>query len=86
MHENIITLLMENAVQHLYVTNRATAATAHRLSGNSFSFHCEVSTNEKIAYELALAGAYAGKRCACILSTEGLYEALDPVQHGGIGI
>ncbi len=79
MHENIITLLMENAVQHLYVTNRATAATAHRLSGNSFSFHCEVSTNEKIAYELALAGAYAGKRCACILSTEGLYEALDPV-------
>ncbi|OPY02524.1 MAG: hypothetical protein A4E61_01296 [Syntrophorhabdus sp. PtaB.Bin184] len=76
MHENVIRLLMENAVQHLYVTNRGTAAAARRVSA---TLHCEVSTNEKIAFELALAGAYVRKRTACILSTEGLYEALDPV-------
>ncbi|OPY00203.1 MAG: hypothetical protein A4E60_02426 [Syntrophorhabdus sp. PtaB.Bin047] len=76
MHENVIRLLMENAVQELYVTNRGTAATARKVSA---TLHCEVSTNEKIAFELALAGAYVRKRTACILSTEGLYEALDPV-------
>lgn len=76
MHENVIRLLMENAVQQLYVTNRSAAATARKVSG---ALHCEVSTNEKIAFELALAGAYVRKRTACILSTEGLYEALDPV-------
>jgi TPP-dependent indolepyruvate ferredoxin oxidoreductase alpha subunit len=76
MHENVIRLLVENAVQQLYVTNRGTAATARKVSG---SLHCEVSTNEKIAFELALAGAYVSKRTACVLSTEGLYEALDPV-------
>ncbi|MHB8111546.1 MAG: hypothetical protein ACYDHW_16100 [Syntrophorhabdaceae bacterium] len=79
MHENIIALLLQNNVQQLYVTNRSTAATARKLSANTASFHCETSTNEKIAYELALAGAYANKRTACLLSTEGLYEALDPV-------
>lgn len=79
MHENIVRLLMENNVQQLYVTNRSTAAAAHRLSAGSSSLHCDLSTNEKIAYELALAGAYADKRTACILSTEGLYDALDPV-------
>ncbi|MEN6617363.1 MAG: hypothetical protein ABFD12_12465, partial [Syntrophorhabdus sp.] len=79
MHENIIALLLENNVQQLYVTNRSTAAAARRLSGNVSSFHCEASTNEKIAYELALAGSYANKRTACILSTDGIYEALDPI-------
>ena len=76
MHENVIRLLMDNAVQQLYVTNRSAAATARKVSA---TLHCEVSTNEKIAFELALAGAYVRKRTACILSTEGLYEALDPV-------
>ncbi len=76
MHENVIRLLMENAVEQLYVTNKGTAATARKVSG---SLRCEVSTNEKIAFELALAGAYVRKRTACILSTEGVYEALDPV-------
>jgi len=76
MHENVIRLLMENGVQQLYVTNRSAAATARKVSA---TLHCEVSTNEKIAFELALAGAYVRKRTACILSTEGLYEALDPV-------
>ena len=78
MHENIVRLLLENNVRLLYVANRSTLAAARRLSAG-LSFHCELSTNEKIAYELALAGAYAGKRTACIMSTEGLYDALDAV-------
>ncbi len=78
MHENIVRLLMENNVQQLYVTSRSALA-ALRSSAASYPVHCDLSTNEKIAYELALAGAYASKRTACILSTEGLYDALDPV-------
>ncbi|MBP1749790.1 MAG: Indolepyruvate ferredoxin oxidoreductase [Deltaproteobacteria bacterium] len=79
MHENIVRLLMENSVQMLYVTNRSTLAAARKLSEGSRSLHCGLSTNEKIAYELALAGAWVNKRTACILSTEGLYDAVDPV-------
>lgn len=79
MHENIIRLLVENGVQQLYMTNRAVGAAAQKITGGNRFVHCEVSTNEKVAYESALAGAYASKRTACILSTEGLYEALDPV-------
>lgn len=79
MHENIIKLLMDSGVQQLYVTNRAAGAAARKISGTLPSFHCEVSTNEKVAFELALTGAYAAKRTACLFSTEGLYEALDPV-------
>ena len=79
MHENIVRLLMENNVQQLYVTNRSTAAAAHRVSPGPSSLHCGLSTNEKIAYELALAGSWVNKRAACIVSTEGLYDALDPV-------
>lgn len=79
MHENIIRLLLDNGVQQLYVTNRATGEAVRKMSGNAPSIHCEVSANEKIAFELALTGAYVSKRTACIFSTEGLYEALDPV-------
>lgn len=79
MHENIIRLLMDNGVQELYVTNRAAGAAARKMSAALPSFLCEVSTNEKIAFELALTGAFVAKRTACLLSTEGLYEALDPV-------
>lgn len=79
MHENIIRLLMENGAELLYMTNRAAGAAAGRLAGSPPAIHCEVSTNEKIAFELALAGAYASRRTAVLLSTEGLYEALDPV-------
>ena len=78
MHENIVSLLMENNVRQLYVTSRSAHAAVRRLAV-PYPLHCDVSTNEKIAYELALAGAYAGKRTACIVSTEGLYDALDPV-------
>ncbi len=39
----------------------------------------QISLNEKIAYELALSGSYASKRTACIFSTDGLYDALDPI-------
>ncbi len=35
--------------------------------------------NEKAAYEMALAGAIAHKRTACLFSVEGVYEALDPL-------
>jgi TPP-dependent indolepyruvate ferredoxin oxidoreductase alpha subunit len=41
--------------------------------------HFEACVNEKAAFEMALAGAWASKRAACIFSAAGVYEALDPL-------
>jgi len=72
-------LLLNNGVRLIYTTNRIIGSTLKKLEKKYPSFHSEVSTNEKIAYELALTGSIATKRTACMLSTEGIYEALDPV-------
>jgi len=39
----------------------------------------EACVNEKAAFEMALAGAYASKRVACLFTVAGVYEALDPL-------
>ena len=39
----------------------------------------EACVNEKAAFEMALAGAIASKRTACLFSVAGVYEALDPL-------
>ena len=41
--------------------------------------HLESCVNEKAAYEMALAGAIASKRTACLFSVDGVYETLDPL-------
>jgi TPP-dependent indolepyruvate ferredoxin oxidoreductase alpha subunit len=79
MYERICRLLLNNGVRSIYTTNRVIGSTLKKLEKKYPSFHSEVSTNEKIAYELALTGSIATKRTACVLSTEGIYEALDPV-------
>lgn len=79
MYERMCRLLLNNGVRLIYTTNRIIGSTLKKLEKKYPSFHSEVSTNEKIAYELALTGSIATKRTACMLSTEGIYEALDPV-------
>ena len=79
MHEGICEVLLANNVQFLYVTNRIVEKTAQSLAAGLPSFHCEASINEKIAFELALTCSWASKRTACLVSSEGLYEALDPL-------
>jgi TPP-dependent indolepyruvate ferredoxin oxidoreductase alpha subunit len=77
MHEGICEALLANGVQLLYVTNRTVEQTAKKIPAGHSSFHCEASINEKIVFESALAGSLASKKTACLLSSEGLYEALD---------
>jgi TPP-dependent indolepyruvate ferredoxin oxidoreductase alpha subunit len=79
MHKGICEILLINDVQFLYVTNRVVEKTAKDLAIDLLSFHCEASINEKIAFELALTASWASKRTACLVSSEGLYEALDPL-------
>jgi TPP-dependent indolepyruvate ferredoxin oxidoreductase alpha subunit len=79
MYEGICEVLLANDVQFLYVTNRVVEKTAIDLAIDLPSFHCEASINEKIAFELALTASWASKRTACLVSSEGLYEALDPL-------
>ena len=79
MYDQLCKTLMENGARLIYTVNRAVAATLKGFEGEYPSSRSEISLNEKIAFELALAGAYSSKRTACIFSTEGLYEALDPL-------
>lgn len=79
MYEHICSLLCDQGARLLYTANRSVGAALRDVGGPSPSFRGEVCLNEKIAYEAALAGAYGGKRTACIFTTEGLYEALDPL-------
>jgi indolepyruvate ferredoxin oxidoreductase, alpha subunit len=87
MYDQICKTLTENGARIIYTVNRAVAATLKRLESEYPSFHGEISLNEKIAFELALTGAYSSKRTACLFSTEGIYEALDPLMSSAyIGV
>jgi TPP-dependent indolepyruvate ferredoxin oxidoreductase alpha subunit len=79
MYDQICKTLIKNGARLIYTVNRPVASTLKKLEGEYPSFRGEISLNEKIAFELALTGAYASKRTACLFTTEGLYEALDPL-------
>ncbi len=79
MYKNVCRLLLENGARLLYTTSRAVGDTLKELEKEYPSFHSEVSRNEKIGFELALTGSYVTKRTACLFTTDGIYEALDPV-------
>lgn len=79
MHERICKVLLANNVQFLYMTNRVAEKTIKDITADIPSFHCEASINEKTAFELALTCSWASKKTACLVSSEGLYEALDPL-------
>ena len=71
--------MVENEARLIYATNRGVEKGLDSLRKEFRHFHYELCTNEKIAYELALAGSYTSKRTVCLISTEGLYEAFDPL-------
>jgi TPP-dependent indolepyruvate ferredoxin oxidoreductase alpha subunit len=79
MYENVCKILLDNGVRLIYTTNRSIGNALGMFKNVYRTFHYEVSINEKVAYELALAGSISSKRTACIFSTEELYEALDPL-------
>jgi TPP-dependent indolepyruvate ferredoxin oxidoreductase alpha subunit len=79
MYEDLLRHVLDNSARLVYVTNRALGRTLRLLQAGYPGVYSEVCLNEKIAYELALAGSYASKRAACIFPSGGLYEALDPV-------
>jgi TPP-dependent indolepyruvate ferredoxin oxidoreductase alpha subunit len=79
MYKNVCRLLLENGARLLYTTSRAVGDTLKELEKEYPSFHSEVSHNEKIGFELALTGSYVTKRTACLFTTDGIYEALDPL-------
>ncbi|MCX5811224.1 MAG: hypothetical protein NT178_01570 [Proteobacteria bacterium] len=79
MYKQICRLLIDNGARLIYTTNRAAGHALEALKKENPAFYSEVSINEKIAYELALTGGMVAERTACVFSTEGLYEALDPL-------
>ena len=79
MYEFVVKLLLDEGVRLIHTTNRMLGKTLKNFEGDHPSMHSEVSLDGKTAFELALTGSCTAKRTACIFSTEGLYDALDPV-------
>ena len=79
MYENVCRLVLENGARLVYTGSKAVGNSLKRLEKDYPSFQSETSLNEKIAFELALTGSYVTKRTACIFTTDGIYEALDPL-------
>lgn len=79
MYDQVCKTLAENGARLVYTVNRGVAASLKKGESHYPWTRGGISLNEKIALELALAGAYSSKRTACVFSTEGLYEALDPL-------
>jgi len=79
MYEYLCKLILKNGARLMYTVSKPVGNTLQKLGKEYPSVHSETSLNEKIAFELALTGSYAAKRTACIFTTEGVYEALDPL-------
>lgn len=79
MHEHICRLLLDRQVRFVHTTSKTLGDILKALEREYPLTRSEVCLDAKIAYELALTGAYAAKRTACMFPTEDLYDALDPV-------
>jgi TPP-dependent indolepyruvate ferredoxin oxidoreductase alpha subunit len=87
MYEDLCRLLADNGARLVYTTNRSVGNALGKLKEEESTLHYEVTINEKTAFELAFTGSINAKRTACVFSTEGLYEALDPVMSSAyIGV
>ena len=72
-------LLLGEGVRFIHTTNKMLGTALKTFESNYPFMHSEVSLDGKTAFELALTASYTTKRTACIFSTEGLYDALDPL-------
>jgi TPP-dependent indolepyruvate ferredoxin oxidoreductase alpha subunit len=79
MYDDVLRLLLNEGVRFVHTTNKVLGKTLTALKDEYPLAVSEVSLDAKTAYELSLAGSYAAKRTACVFSTEGLYDALDPI-------
>ncbi len=79
MYNYLCRLLLEAKTGLIYYTTPLFSKYLEGLKSEYSFFHHEAATDEKIAFELGLAGAIAAKRTACLFSTEQIYEAMDPV-------
>ena len=79
MYDFVVKLLLDEGVRLIHTTNKMLGKTLKGFEGDYPFMHSEASLDAKTAFELALVGSCTAKRTACIFSTEGLYDALDPL-------
>ncbi len=76
MYQSIYELILSCRARLVYTAGRP-GGEVNAAKGSGV--HFDACINEKVAFEMALAGAWCAKRTACIFSVEGVYEALDPL-------
>ena len=79
MMRDLCRLLLSQRARLVYTATRETGEALEGLRAEFPGVVFETAANEKQAYELALAGAYAAKRTACLFPARGLFEAMDPL-------
>jgi len=79
MYDFVVKLLADEGARLIHTANKALGKTMRNMEGDYPLMHSEVSLDAKTAFELALIGSCSAKRTACIFSTEGLYDAMDPL-------
>lgn len=79
MHEQICNALLEAKTRLIYYTSPTFTRILNSLKEEHSFFYHEITTDEKTAFELGLAGAIASKRTACLFSTEEVFETIDPI-------
>ena len=79
MMRDLCRLLLSQGPRLVYTATRETGEALEGLRAEFPGVAFETAANEKQAYELALAGAYAAKRTACLFPARGLFEAMDPL-------
>ena len=70
-----------------YPGTPSTGALASLLEMQPAGVHVEWSTNEKVAFEIAAAAAWAGQRALCAMKMSGLnvaYDSLISTAHSGV--
>ena len=70
-----------------YPGTPSTGALASLLEMQPAGVHVEWSTNEKVAFEIAAAAAWAGQRALCTMKMSGLnvaYDSLVSIAHSGV--
>lgn len=79
LSEEIAELIIKRGVEFIYSGQKAFAAVASKIEKKFSSVHFEITTNEKIAFELAISASILKKRSAFLTNSHSVFEALDPL-------
>ncbi|MCX7857261.1 MAG: hypothetical protein N2513_04690 [Deltaproteobacteria bacterium] len=78
MYDEVVGLLVSEGIEFIYTAEKFLIELERKYTKFS-SLHFEVTTNEKIAYEMAFATSIVKKSAAFVTTNRSVFESLDPM-------